>query len=40
MRGRGGPDWAVLAVGLLLCWAVAFMAVTLWLALGGLEVGA
>lgn len=40
-QGEAGEvDWAVLAVGLLLCWAVAFMAVTLWLALGGLEVGA
>lgn len=32
------PDWAVVAVGLLLCWAVAFVAVTLWLALGGLTI--
>jgi hypothetical protein len=30
--------WALLASALLVCWAVAFVAVTLWLALGGLTI--
>lgn len=37
----GSADWVpVAAVAVILAWVVAFVAVTVWLALGGLEVGA